>query len=71
MPPVTLGPRGTEDLLPEQRPRRRRKMRGRSQPYRYLTRPAGPTLSAMLRGAPLYLPNPADWRRAMQRKRSR
>ena len=63
--------RGTEDLLPEQRPRRKRKMRGRSQLYRYQTRPYGPTLEAMLRGRPQFLPNPMDARRRFQKKRGR
>lgn len=67
-----IGARGTEDLLPEQRPRRRRKkMRGRMQPYRGIDRPLGPTLSAILKGAPMYLPNPADWRRARERQMKR
>lgn len=63
--------RGTDDLAPEQRPRGR-KMRGRTQPYRRRRgRQGGPTLSAILKGAPFYLPNPADFRRELQRKRGR
>lgn len=61
--------RSTEDLLPEQKPRtgrkRRYKLRGRAQPYRPVDRQPGPTLSAMLKGAPSYLPNPADHTRAV------
>lgn len=58
-----IGMRGTDSLLPEQRPRSR-KMRGRVQPYRRRKpRPPGPTLQAMLRGRPFYAPNPMDWRR--------
>lgn len=62
--------RGTDDLIPESRPRSR-KMRGRVQPYRRRKpRAPGPTLEAMLKGAPMYLPNPMDWRRrAMKRGR--
>ena len=62
--------RGTDDLLPEQVPRgrRKRKMRGRAQPYRGIDRPGGPTLTAMLRGAPVFLPNPADVQRQIARK---
>jgi hypothetical protein len=65
-----IGMRGTESLAVEQRPRSR-KMRGRAQPYRRRkNRPPGMTLDAMLRGAPMYLPNPMDWRRrAMKRGR--
>ena len=55
-----IGMRGTDSLAPEQRPRSR-KMRGRAQPYRRRKpRTPGPTLDAMLRGAPVYLPNPMD-----------
>lgn len=65
------GARGTEDLAPEQKPRRR-KMRGRVQPYRRRKgRPLGPTLSAMLKGAPFYLDNPMDLRRQAQKRRER
>lgn len=63
--------RGTEDLIPEQRPGLR-KMRGRAQPYRRRKdRPQGPTLSAMLRGAPFYLDNPMDAKRRAQKRRGR
>ena len=68
MTPIT-GARGTEQLASEQKPRR--KMRGRAQPYRRRKRTPGPTLTAMLKGAPLYLPNPADFRREIQKKRRR
>jgi len=58
----------TDDLIPERRPRSR-KMRGRSQPYRKRRRQTqGPTLSAMLKGAPQYLPNPMDAKRRAQRR---
>lgn len=67
--------RGTDDLLPEQKPvfgrKRKRKMRGRAQPYRRIDRQQGPTLTAMLKGGPAFLPNPADIRREMQKKRGR
>lgn len=66
----TVGMRGTDSLLPEQRPRR--KMRGRVQPYRRRKpRVPGPTLEAMLRGRPFYAPNPMDWRRRVVKKRGR
>jgi hypothetical protein len=59
--------RGTDDLLPEQRPRSRKRTR-RAQPYRkHRGRQAGPTLSAMLKGSPQGLPNPMDQMRAVQR----
>ena len=62
--------RGTNDLLPEQRPtfgrKRKRKMRGRTQPYRPGDRLPGPTLSAMLKGGPVFLPNPMDAQRRAQ-----
>jgi hypothetical protein len=69
-----VGARGTEALLPEQKPfgrKRRRKLRGRAQPYRRIDRQQGPTLTAMLRGAPMFLPNPMDVRRQAQKKRRR
>ena len=64
--------RSTDDLSPEQRPsaaprRRRRKLRGRTQPYRPVDRPPGPTLDAMLRGRPTYLPNPIETQREIER----
>jgi hypothetical protein len=56
----------------------RRKFKGRIQPYRdseapaHLQpptgRPLGPTLDAMLKGRPTYLPNPGNRQRAMVRK---
>lgn len=61
--------RGTEQLAPEQRPRRRRKLKGRTQPYRKFGRQPGLTLDAMLKGAPTFLPNPMDLKRRAQRKR--
>ena len=63
--------RGTEQLAPDQRPGLRktnRKFRGRAQPYRRRRRHPGPTLDAMLKGEPFYLPNPADFRRRLQRQ---
>jgi hypothetical protein len=65
------GARGTDHLPPEQRPRSR-KMTRRAQPYRKrVGRLPGPSLSAMLKGAPMGLPNPADALRAAQKKRGR
>lgn len=59
---------GTDDLIPERRPRSS-KMTRRSQPYRKRRRQGnGPTLSAMLKGAPQFLPNPMDLKRRMQRR---
>jgi hypothetical protein len=58
----------TGDVLPEQIPRRY-KRRGRTQPYRRnRDRVPGPTLTAILRGAPFYLDNPADYQREIQRR---
>lgn len=69
--------RGTDDLIAEQRPnpfhkKRKRKRKGRAQPFRRGSenRQAGPSLSAMVKGAPAFLPNPQDAKRAAQ-KRSR
>lgn len=63
--------RGTDDLSPDQRPRGR-KMTRRAQPYRRRKgRLAGPTLTAMLRGAPFGLPNPMDQHRKMVKRRGR
>lgn len=65
------GMRSTDSLTPEQRPGIR-KMRGRTQPYRRKRdRPPGPTLDAILKGSPAYLPNPMDMRRQMQKRRGR
>jgi hypothetical protein len=61
------GARGTDALAPEQRPRSRKRTR-RSQPYRNMTRPQGPTLTAMLKGAPTFLPNPMDQQRAFRKR---
>jgi hypothetical protein len=59
---------GTDDLIPERRPRSA-KMTRRSQPYRKRRRQGnGPTLSAMLKGAPQFLPNPMDLKRRTQRR---
>jgi hypothetical protein len=59
------------DLLPEQRPRSR-KMRGRTQPYRRRkSRLPGPSLDAMLKGAPVFLPNPMDLKRRAMKRRGR
>jgi hypothetical protein len=68
-----VGARGTEALLPEQKPpfgrkKRKRKMRGRAQPYRRHGREPGPTLTAMLKGGPAFLPNPMDARRKAQKR---
>lgn len=61
--------RGTDDLIPEQRPRSRKRTR-RAQPYRRKgLRPTGPTLTAMLKGAPLGLPNPMDAKREFLKRR--
>jgi len=48
-------------------------MTRRAQPYRKRkrNRPQGPTLSAMLKGAPLGLPNPQDQKRAFQKRFNR
>jgi hypothetical protein len=68
--------RGTDNLIAEQRPnpfqkKRRRKRKGRAQPFRRGSgREKGPTLDAMVKGAPAFLPNPQDAKRAAQ-KRSR
>jgi hypothetical protein len=62
--------RGTEQLAAEQKPSglRKRKMRGRAQPYRKRRgRAPGLTLDAMLKGAPGYLPNPAEFQRQIKR----
>lgn len=59
---------GTDDLSPERRPTGR-KMTRRAQPYRKRRRQTqGPTLSAMLKGAPQFLPNPMDAKRRAQRR---
>ena len=64
-----IGARGTGHLSPEQRPR---KMTRREQPYRRKAqRPYGPTLTAMLKGAPWALPNPMDNQRRMVKRRGR
>jgi hypothetical protein len=66
---VIEGMRGTDQLAPE---RRGRKMTRRGQPYRKKRpRPQGPTLTAMLKGSPAFLPNPMDLRRQAQKRRGR
>jgi hypothetical protein len=67
---MEYGARGTDDLPPEQRPR---KLTRRAQPYRRRkARQLGPTLEAMLRGESgssnpeLAYGNPSDFRRARQ-----
>ena len=60
---------GTGDIAPDRQPSgfdRSRKLTRRTQPYRRrkLNRPQGPTLEAMLKGGPVYLPNPMDQQRA-------
>lgn len=65
------GARGTDHLSPDQRPRSQ-KMTRRTQPYRRKsTRPPGPSLTAMLKGAPFALPNPMDMQRRMVKRRGR
>jgi hypothetical protein len=71
-----VGARGTEVLLPEQKPtfgrkKRKRKMRGRAQPYRRHGREPGPTLTAMLKGGPAFLPNPQDAKRKFAKSHRR
>ena len=64
------GARGTSSLIPEQTPGR--KLRGRAQPYRKRKpRVPGPTLDAMLKGAPKGLANPAAFRNAKARRFAR
>jgi hypothetical protein len=68
--------RGADDLLPEQKPpfgrkKRKRKMRGRAQPYRRHGRQPGPTLTAMLKGGPAFLPNPMDAKRKFAKSHQR
>jgi hypothetical protein len=61
--------RGTDDLSPEQRPSGM-KMTRRAQPYRRKKgRPQGASLTAMLKGAPFYLPNPMDQQREFLKRR--
>lgn len=64
--------RGTDDLAPEQRPSGM-KMTRRTQPYRRRrkNRPQGQTLTAMLAGRPVFLPNPQDAKRAFQKRYGR
>jgi hypothetical protein len=61
--------RGTDDLSPEQKPSGMKRTR-RGQPYRKrrLDRQQGPSLSAMLKGAPAFLPNPQDAKRNFQKR---
>ena len=68
---MNVGARGTNDLSPEQRPSGM-KMTRRRQPYRRKrNRPMGPTLTAMLKGAPFYLDNPMDSRRELLKRARR
>lgn len=64
--------RGTDDLHPDRRPRSQ-KLTRRAQPYRRRrkTRPQGPTLTAMLKGAPASLPNPMDAQRRFIKRHGR
>jgi hypothetical protein len=63
--------RGTDDLSPDQRPTSR-KMTRRAQPYRRRKgRPNGQTLTAMLKGSPVFLPNPMDARRRFIKRHGR
>jgi hypothetical protein len=62
-----FGARGTDSLSPARQGSRR------TQPYRKHKkhRPKGQTLSAMLKGAPVFLPNPQDQKRAFQKRMKR
>lgn len=63
------GARGTSKLPPEFVPRSSKRTR-RAQPYRRRKpRIGGPTLTAMLRGRPAYLPNPMDVQRHFLKKK--
>lgn len=63
--------RGTDSLAAEQKPGGM-KMTRRAQPYRKKKgRQQGPTLSAMLKGAPFNLPNPMDQQRQFLKRRGR
>jgi hypothetical protein len=64
--------RGTDDLALDRRPRSRKRTR-RAQPYRrhHRGRQRGPTLTAMLKGAPAFLPNPMDAKRAFIKRHGR
>jgi hypothetical protein len=68
---VIQGARSTDSLAPERRPSM--KQTRRAQPYRRrrLNRPKGPTLTAMLKGAPAFLPNPMDYKRKAIKRRGR
>lgn len=78
-PPPFAGARGTDALAPDQRPnpfarkKRKRKRKGRAQPFRRGSdnRQAGPSLDAMVKGAPAFLPNPQDAKRAAQKRARR
>ena len=65
------GARSTDSLIPERRPSM--KLTRRAQPYRrkHTGRPNGPTLTAMLKGAPAFLPNPMDIKRKAIKRRGR
>lgn len=62
--------RGTDDLHPDQRPSAFKRTR-RTQPYRRGKRKPGHTLTAMLKGAPWFLPNPMDQQRRFVKRRGR
>lgn len=62
--------RGTDDLSPDQRPSM--KMTRRTQPHRRKkARYPGQSLTAMLKGAPFFLPNPMDQQRRFIKRRGR
>jgi hypothetical protein len=67
-----IGARGTTALGPAQVPSgqtRSRKRTRRAQPYRRKhTRVPGPSLTAMLKGRPAFLPNPQDVKRDLLKK---
>lgn len=66
------GMRSTDSLGLDRRPKSR-KLTRRAQPYRrrHKGRPQGPTLTAMLKGAPASLPNPMDAQRRFIKRHGR
>lgn len=64
--------RDPKDYPPDRRPRSQ-KLTRRAQPYRRKKkgRPQGPTLSAMLKGGPAFLPNPMDAKRRFVKRHGR
>lgn len=70
-PQFQRGTRSTEDQAEGQKGRgkRKRKGKGRAQPYKRDDRELGPTLSAIVKGGPGFLPNPQDRKRAAEKKR--